>query len=105
MIHTRLPKGHTKWHDNILSRSSLSLQSSVRVKGLRDEHLGPMLEYAAIEVLAEPSASFDVQFGTDIEQSEDKRLFLEAAVYGLLDILLVSEPYPIRNVCITVCTF
>jgi len=90
-----------KWYDNILRRSSVSLSRAVRVEGLREEHLGPRFDFAKIDVLVEPAASFDVRFGPDVDQSDTTRMFLEAAVFGLLDILLVSGRHPLRNVCIT----
>ncbi len=91
-----------KWYDGILNRSSLSLPQSVRVEGVRQQHLGPRLEYAKVEVLVEPAVSFEVRFASDVLQIDANRIFLEAAVFGLLDILLVSEAYPLRNVSVTV---
>ncbi len=91
----------TKWFDEVQSRHSMSLSSSVTVSGVRDQHMGPRWERAKIEVRAEPAASFDVRFGPDIDQSDTTRMFLEAALFGLLDILLVYRTYPLRNVRIT----
>ena len=90
-----------KWHEHILGRSSLSLPHAMRVEGLRKEHLGPRLDYAKIGVLVEPAASFDVRFGPNVDQSDKTQMFLEAAIFGLLDILLVSGAYPLRKVCLT----
>jgi hypothetical protein len=72
------------------------------VTGVHQQHMGPRLEHAKIEVLAEPAASFEVRFGPDVDDSDASRIFLEAAVFGLLDILLVSRTHPLRNVSITV---
>jgi len=91
----------TKWCDEIQSRTSMTVSSSIAVTGVRDAHLGPRLEYAKIEVLAEPATTLEVAFAPDVEQSDTDRMFLDAAVFGVLDILLVSELYPLRNVAIT----
>jgi translation elongation factor EF-G len=71
------------------------------VNGVHQQHMGPKSEYARIEVLAEPATSFEVRFGPDVGESDPSRIFLEAAVFGLLDILLVSRTYPLRNIRIT----
>ena len=91
----------TKWCEELQSRTSLTLPSRMTVNGVRQQHTGPRLEYAKIEVLVEPAASFEVRFGPDVDDSDPSRIFLEAAVFGLLDILLVSRPYPLRNVSVT----
>ena len=91
----------TKWCDEIQSRTSLTLPSRMTVNGVRQQHMGPRLEYAKIEVFVKPAASFEVRFGPGVDQSDPSRIFLEAAVFGLLDILLVSRPYPLRNVSVT----
>jgi translation elongation factor EF-G len=87
-----------KWYEDILTRSSLPLAQSVRVRGQRDEHLGPREEFGEIEVLIEPSSSFEVLVDTKIEKSEEVGSFIDSALYGLLDVLLVSGPFPVRDV-------
>jgi hypothetical protein len=91
-----------KWCDDIQSRTPTSVPARLTATGVRDQHVGPRMDYAKIEVVVEPAESFDVRFGPDVEASETNRLFLEAAIFGLLDILLVSGPYPLRNVSITI---
>jgi len=92
----------TKWYDDLMQRSSLNLPREIRVEGLPKQHVGPRLEFAKIEILAEPSASFDVRFASGLDQNDITRMFLDAAVLGLLDIFLISEAQPLRNVRITV---
>jgi len=92
----------TKWHEDLLQRVSLNLAREVRVEGVRKQHVGPRLEYARIDVLAEPSEAFDVHFAPELDKSGTTHMFLESAVLGLLDILMVAEPYPLRNVKLTI---
>lgn len=95
----------TEWLHDIASRTSLQLPRTVRVEGMRRQHVGPSLQFAKVEVLAEPSASFEVAFGPDLKWSDNTELFLQAAVFGILDVLLVSEAYPLRNVRITIVSY
>jgi hypothetical protein len=91
----------TKWFDAIQSDPSMLLDRSISVTGLRDKHLGPRWEYANVDVLFEPAALFEVRFGPDISHDDSDRAFLDAAIFGVLDILLVYGPDPLRNVRIT----
>jgi hypothetical protein len=90
-----------KWFDDIQSRVSLCLPSKIGVTGVYRQHLGPRFAYAKIEACAEPASSLEIRFGADVCDSGPDRLFLEAAIFGLLDALLTSESSPLRNVRIT----
>ena len=79
----------TKWFDEVQSRHSMSLSSSVTVSGVRDQHMGPRWERAKIEVRAEPAASFDVRFGPDIDQSDRPGCSWKPPYLAYLNILLV----------------
>lgn len=91
-----------KWCEEIQSRTPTSVPRRLTATGVRDQHVGPRMEYAKIEVVVEPATSLGIRFPTDVDAIETTRLFLEAAIFGLLDILLVSGPYPVRNVSITI---
>jgi hypothetical protein len=92
----------TKWYDDIVRRTSLSVPKRLTVEGLHQKHVGPSLQFGRVEMLAEPSTSFEVVVGRDVDQSDETQLFLEASVFGLLDVLLVSETYPLHNVRLTI---
>lgn len=93
----------TKWYDDIMRRKSRTLTVSVSVEGLHQRHVGPSIQVARLELVAEPSTSFEVVIGRDVNlDNEAAQSFLDAALYGLLDVLLVFEVYPLRDVRITI---
>jgi len=82
-----------------VSRTSLDLKQSVEVDGTRDQHLGGRWETARIRITAKPHDCFLVTTDMLINELElVKYGYLDWAIMGLLDILLVSEAYPLRNV-------
>jgi translation elongation factor EF-G len=93
----------TAWAQNVIKRRSIVLQKAIEVEGTCDAHLGPRWEFAKIKVKAEPSDGFIVHF--DINTSKQEKLngegYLQAAVFGLCDVLLVSNQAPLKDICIT----
>ncbi len=91
------------WAQNVIKRKSIVLQKTIEAEGLRDTHLGPRWEFARIRVKAEPSDGFAVHF--NINDSKREKLegegYLQAAVFGLCDVLLVSNQAPLSDICIT----
>jgi len=49
----------------------------------------------------EPATSLEVRLSPELERANNVQAFLQAALFGLLDVLLVTENYPLRNVRIT----
>lgn len=88
------------WYDNLLSRRSATLAKQVCVEGVREAHLGPRWEFARVVVNAEPSPSFSAQ--CDPRVSVEHEEFVRAAIFGMLDVLLVADPAPLREVCLRV---
>jgi hypothetical protein len=86
------------WLSSLLSRPTGTLVRPVRVTGIRDKHLGPRLEYAVIDLLVEPSAAFEVDMSALSNVTPESREFLEHAVFGVLDVIMLAEPLPIANV-------
>jgi hypothetical protein len=89
------------WAKNVLGRTSLNLKQSVEVEGIRNQHLGGRWETARIRIAAKPHDHFFVTLDSLINKQElDKYSYLDWAVMGILDVLLVSEAYPLKNVSI-----
>jgi hypothetical protein len=61
------------------------------------------MEIARVELLVEPAEAFEVivAVSTIAPTSEHER-FIEWAIFGFLDVVMVAEPYPIKSVKITV---
>lgn len=83
-----------KWFSGICSRRTMPFSHAVIVTGVRDEHRGPRWEFAKIEVSIQPANGFEVSYGRHAVKAE----FLEAAVFGLMDILLTGYSIPVRDV-------
>lgn len=78
------------------------LRESTEVEGVREANLGPRWEFAKIRLKAEPCDHFEVQKAVGPNQSKlDNEGYLDAAVMGLLDVLLVSGQSPLKNVRVT----
>jgi Elongation factor G, domain IV len=89
-----------KWAASVIRRPSANLRATVEVEGLRNEHLGPIWEYAKVKMRFEPSERFEVQSRISVKNSE-QAAYLNAAIMGLLDALLVTWPEPLINVHVT----
>src|SRR5436305_1392053 len=91
------------WARDLLSGRSLRLLTSIQVEGVCDRHLGPRIEYAWLALLIEPADTFE--FLIRIGESDEGILqhgYLDYAVLGLLDVLMVTDPYPLKNVRVVV---
>jgi hypothetical protein len=84
------------WFRDIVERRSAKVPRVVRVVGVRDKHLGPRCDYARVVVEAEPANQFSV-IGPTGPLTTEGELFLRAAVYGVLDVVLTAEPFPLRD--------
>ncbi len=92
-----------KWQKSIMKLPSLRLKKRLTVQGSYKKHLGPRLEYAVIEIIVEPSDCLLIDIKRDLillNSLADE--LIEAAIFGILDILLTSKPYPLRDVKINV---
>lgn len=85
------------WQQELLKPSSLTLKSKARVIGERNKHLGPRWEVARIQITVEPAPSFEVVDVYPGNQEARQEGYLDWVVFGLLDILMVSETMPLKN--------
>lgn len=89
------------WADNILERKSFQLQSGFEVVGERKAHLGARCEIATIRLAVRPAESFQVYSSDLFNYSEvSENGYLDAAVFGILDVLLVGANYPLTEIAI-----
>ena len=92
-----------KWATGLLSSRSGRLPKAVRVGGSRKAHLGPRMEFARIELLVEPAQAFEVVVAVPtLAPTSEHEQFIEWAIFGFLDVVMLAEPYPIKSVKITV---
>ena len=90
-----------EWAADVLARRSRALDAPVAVEGVRRAHLGPKLEVAAVSFVVEPSVAFSVSVEVS-EGSSELAAFVRAAVFGFLDVVLVADPMPVRNILVRV---
>lgn len=90
------------WPQELLKLNSLTLKSKVSVMGERNQHLGPRWEFAKIQISVEPAPRFEV-VDTTANSAEARRAgYLDWAIFGLLDVLLVAESAPLKNIKVIV---
>jgi len=86
------------WFETLLKRPSSPLKSRMSATGERDQHLGPTWQFARIKVNVEPATKFEV---VDlVPKNEELRAsgYPDWAIFGLLDVLAVSDGFPIDTV-------
>jgi translation elongation factor EF-G len=92
------------WAEEIMTRTPARLEGSHRLTGEYGPTTGPRQQYAKVEFLVEPTEEFEVF--TAIEGIEEDGFWEnnhpDWAVLGLLDVVLVAWPKPLRSVKITV---
>ena len=91
-----------QWLADVANRQSAQLKQSGLVEGVRDKVLGPRSDYAKITVAFEPATQLEVDCSAANRSELEADGYLQGAVFGLLDVLLTSENYPIRNVKLTI---
>jgi hypothetical protein len=92
-----------KWAQSIIRRTSNTLKAPVEIEAVRDAHLGPRWEYAKVRLRIEPAETFEVRSEVEIMDDTVRQTYLDATIFGLLDVLLVAEASPLIriSVCVT----
>jgi hypothetical protein len=94
------------WASNLLGRKSFQLQGTFAVVGERKAHMGARCEIAAIRATIRPAESFQVYVDEVSNRGEiEAKGYLDAAVFGILDVLLVGANYPLTEVAIVFHAF
>jgi hypothetical protein len=86
------------WQQELLKLNPLALKSKVTVTGERNKHLGPRWEIARIQITVEPAPDFEVVDVHPDNQEARKEGYLDWAVFGLLDVLMLAESAPLKNI-------
>jgi hypothetical protein len=86
------------WAEELPKLGSFALKSRITVSGERDQHLGPRWEFAKIQVSVEPAPSFEVVDLIPTTEELRRLGYLDWAVFGLLDVLMVAESAPLSNI-------
>jgi len=84
------------------NQQSRRLAAPITVIGERIKQLGARCEFAKVELTVHPSESFEV-IDRVAERSELEKLGVEwpdCAIFGLLDVLMVTELGPLYKVCV-----
>lgn len=83
------------WAEGLLGGSPLPIRSRITVTGERNQHLGPRWEFAKVRVSVEPAPSFEVVDAVPDNEELRQLGYLDWAVLGLLDVLMVAESAPL----------
>lgn len=61
------------------------------------------MEVARIDLLVEPADLFEVVVAVPkLAPTPEHERFIEWAIFGFLDVVMVAEPYPIKSVKLTI---
>jgi hypothetical protein len=85
------------WAEGLPMRSSLTLRAAINVTGERNKHLGPRYEFAKIALSVQPASTFEVVDSVPEDEELRREGYLDWAVFGLLDVLMLSEPFPLHK--------
>jgi hypothetical protein len=86
------------WAQGLPRLNSLTLKSAINVTGERDKHLGPRWEFARITLRVQPASTFEVVDSVPEDQELRREGYLDWAVFGLLDVLMLAEPFPLHKI-------
>ena len=86
------------WQQELFKLSSLTLKSKITVTGERNKHLGPRWEIAGIQISVEPAPSFEVIDLFPGNEEARQEGYLDWAVFGLLDVVILAESAPLKNI-------
>lgn len=89
------------WLEGLPKLRSSSLDSPISATGVCDIHLGPSWAFAKITITLEPAEAFEVI--NDIPEDNEFREngYLDWAIFGVLDVLMLGQPNTFSNVRIT----
>lgn len=90
-----------KWLNTLLSRPGVSVPQQLSVNGEQDAHLGPRLEVAQATFVIEPASKLQIVVPSDVRATVTDPAYADAAIFGLLDVLICQDCNPVSNVKIT----
>jgi hypothetical protein len=92
--------------ENLTHRKSFQLNGTFNIVGERNAHLGGRCEIATIRLTIKPAESFQVYTDAipNVDEVEGKG-YLDSAVFGILEVLVVGVNYPLTEVAIIFRSF
>ena len=88
------------WGEGLPERASIRLTTPLTVVGERKKIVRPKAEFARVRLTVHPAPAFEVEDSV-AEKAELERLGVgwpDAVIFGLLDVLMRSEPGPLYTV-------
>jgi hypothetical protein len=92
----------TLWNQELLKLKSFTMKSKLTVTGERNQHLGPRWDFAKVRISVEPASQFEVIDAAVQDEEAQKARYVDWTIFGLLDVLLVTESAPLKNVRVTI---
>jgi hypothetical protein len=92
----------TLWNQELLKLNSFTLKSRLTVTGERNQHLGPRWDFAKVRISVEPASQFEVIDAAIQNEEARKARYVDWTIFGLLDVLMVTESAPLKNIRVTV---
>ncbi len=91
------------WFNNLMRKSTKSWKRTIVSTGLYDIHTGPSIHYAKVKVGFSPSDVFQIDDDLPIEVRNNliEQDCYRYIIYGILDILLTTMVYPIKDIKIS----
>lgn len=86
------------WNACRWSKGSVALANSAAATGEYERDLGPRQHFARVVIAAEPAEAFIPSFDLSsrrVEELQAQGALLDEIVFGLLDVLMTSNAYPI----------
>lgn len=80
-----------EWIGSLLARKCRPLEYDIAVEGRVRRHVGPTMLIAAVGVVFRRSEKFRVENELVLNLESESEAFLRAAIFGMLDVLMVSD--------------
>jgi len=91
------------WQEDLMLRKPLVLKNPVKLEGIRNKHLGPMMQYAKVVINAEPSENFHVDISPiELDLDENQLKMINSAIFGFLDVAMCAKVNPLKNIKLTI---
>jgi len=93
-----------QWQQHILESKSFNLADKLIIEGLFKHQSGGRIQYAKVVFEIKPNPHFDVDLAPFLNVNDETKGYMEWAIFGLLDQLLVISIEPLRNIYVSIKT-
>jgi hypothetical protein len=84
-----------------LGEDQVTLEKPIRIEAKRRKHLGPTMEFAKVNIYAEPASEFSVVDLVSAENRVREFGYPDQFIDGLLEILVSNEHQPLTRIRVT----